>query len=298
MIEFSGVTKAFNGIQILNELSFTARDGAVTGFIGPNGAGKSTSFKILLGLLAPDSGQARIDGVKYRNHLDPGKSVGAFLGPDTIPDAMTGRGYLTYTADLLGLSRKPINDHLEAVGLAPSATKRIAGYSFGMKQRLGIAAAFLGDATNLILDEPVNGLDIDGVLWLRDSLRDAADSGRCVLLSSHLLSELELVANDVVMLGAGRVSRAGAMSTIRNTENGWVVVVSEDNVQIAQHLRNHGATVEQHHNELRITNQTINWVARTAGLLDVPLVSVTKGQPRLEEIYLEQVRRDETGSMQ
>lgn len=293
MIEFESVDKAFGSKVVLRGLSFTARDGAVTGFVGPNGAGKSTAFKILLGLLDGDGGSATVDGRRYQAHPDPGSAVGAYLGAEWIPGSMTGRGYLTYTADLLGASRQPIDEYLALVGLRDSARHRIRTYSLGMRQRLGLAASLIGEPANLVLDEPVNGLDVEGVRWLRHHLRAVADAGRCVLLSSHLMSELELVADDVVMLGGGRASRADTLEAVRTSGNRDVVVVTEDNDTIEAHLRGLGARTERHGQEIHVMDSTVNWVAQAVASQPVPLVSLARKVSRLEDVYLAQVRHDD-----
>lgn len=291
MIEFEDVEKAFGPKAVLRGLSFAARDGAVTGFVGPNGAGKSTAFKILLGLLDPDRGGARVDGVPYPAHPDPGRAVGAYLGPQWIPGAMTGRAFLAYTADLIGAPRTAADRYLTAVGLDAAADRRVRTYSLGMRQRLGLAASFIGEPANLVLDEPVNGLDVEGVRWLREYLRAVAGSGRCVLLSSHLMSELELVADDVVMLAGGRASHADTVENVRTSGSSDVVVVSEDDAAVAAHLRGAGAQVEQQGRELVVRDRTVNWVVGALASQGVPLVSVARRAARLEDVYLAQVQQ-------
>lgn len=289
MIQFDDVHVSYGKQRVLQGLNFMAADGRVTGLVGPNGAGKSTAFKILLGLLAPDRGAARIDGVPFTQHLTPGLALGTYLGPHHIPGALTGRGFLEWTADLLAVPADDLDPYLASVGLTQAADRRITGYSLGMRHRLGVAAAFVGEPQNLVLDEPVNGLDIEGVRWLRERLLHAAGQGRCVLLSSHVLSELELVADDVVMLGGGRAARQGTMRELRAGDVEVVVVVSDDNQRLAEDLRTAGLAADVVGDALHVRHPSVNHVAAAAAVSSVPLQSVARAARRLEDVYLEQV---------
>lgn len=297
MIEFADVSKSFGRNVVLDGLTFTARNGAVTGFVGANGAGKSTAFKILLGLVGGVSGQALVDQRPYRDSPAPGRTLGAYIAPQWIPDAMTGVGYLRYVAGLKGADVKQAPEQLAMVGLTEAATQAVSRYSMGMRQRLGIAAALIGDPENLVLDEPVNGLDIEGVHWLRGYLRSIASSGRCVLLSSHLLSELELVADDIVMLNDGRVVRSGTIEELRHTADA-VDVVSADNMRLAGLLSERGVTVRIDGSSITVTGSSVNEIARIAGSLDVSLLSVAKRTSRLEDVYLDEVRAGTTSEVE
>lgn len=293
MISFDGIEVSYGDKAVLTGMSFAARDGAVTGFVGPNGSGKSTAFKALLGLLEPIGGTAYVDGFPYRSLADPGGSVGAFLGSQWLPGAYTGKGYLTYMARLLRVPTERVDKYLDDVGLGGSANLCVRSYSLGMRQRLGIAGAFLGEPRNLLLDEPVNGLDVDGVRWIRHYLRMAADAGRCVLLSSHLLSELELVADDIVMLGAGKVTRSGTVNELKMATDGSVVVMAKEAQLLASHLVSQGANASIRDGAIIVTGQTVNWVARVASESGIALDSVSRNTNRLEDVYLEQVHHDQ-----
>lgn len=292
MIEFNNVVKSFGKKRVLTGLTFTARDGAVTGFVGPNGAGKSTAFKTLFGLLRADSGTALVDGRRSHDIGASGRTWGAFLGGSQIPPSMSGRGYLNYTADLCRVSREDIDDCLAAVNLQARAHTAVGSYSLGMRQRLGLAAALIGRPRNLILDEPVNGLDIEGVHWLRGHLRQAAADGRCILLSSHLLSELELIADDVVMLTDGRASRAGSLDSLRVADEDHVLVSSSDDARLATLLEAQGLRISISEHGVSVAGMSVNQVAALAGALDVPLLSVGRELRRLEDVYLDQVRAE------
>ena len=210
MITLSRLTRRYGSFTAVDDVSFEARPGRVTGFLGPNGAGKSTTLRMVVGLTAPTSGSATVLGRPYVELPDPGRHVGTLLDASAQHGGRTGREVLTLAAVQLGLPRRRVAEMLGLVGLSPiEARRRVRHYSLGMRQRLGIAHALLGDPSVLILDEPVNGLDPAGIHWMRGLLRDFAGRGGTVLLSSHLLHEIEVVADDLVVIGRGRVVAAG-----------------------------------------------------------------------------------------
>ncbi|MFI7638377.1 ABC transporter ATP-binding protein [Nonomuraea sp. NPDC049400] len=215
MIEFQHVSKAYKGVKALDDVSFTVRPGTITGFLGPNGAGKSTALRILTGLCRPTSGTASVLGRPYTELDRPGFEVGTVLDAGAQHPGRTGREVLTLGAMLLGLPRSRVDEVLELVGLTGKEGGRaVGGYSLGMRQRLGIAHALLGRPRALILDEPANGLDPQGIQWMRGLLRDLAGAGCAVLLSSHLLHEVEQVADRIVMIGRGRVLAQGTVAEL------------------------------------------------------------------------------------
>ncbi|NEE04624.1 ABC transporter ATP-binding protein [Phytoactinopolyspora halotolerans] len=210
MITVEHVTKRYGAVTAVDDVSFVCRPGTVTGFLGPNGAGKSTTMRMICGLTPPSAGSATIDGVAYRDLPNPGRHVGVLLDASAQHAGRTGREVLAVSGQLLGVPRSRVDDVLELVGLTGAAAKRRVGnYSLGMRQRLGIAHALLGDPSVLILDEPANGLDPEGIYWMRSLLRDFADRGGTVMLSSHLLREVEAVADHVVVIGNGQVVADG-----------------------------------------------------------------------------------------
>jgi ABC-2 type transport system ATP-binding protein len=208
------LSKQYKQLRAVDDLSFTVRSGRVTGFLGPNGAGKTTTLRMLLNLVAPTSGSATIGGRRYVDLDDPIRHVGAVLEASSAHRGRTGVNHLRVICRAAGLPRRRADEALELVGLTPAAGRKFKGYSLGMRQRLGIAAAMLGDPRVLILDEPANGLDPEGIRWMRDLLRALAAEGRTVLVSSHLLSEMQLMAEDVVILAAGRLIRQGAVDEV------------------------------------------------------------------------------------
>jgi ABC-2 type transport system ATP-binding protein len=210
MIEANALTKSFGGRTVVQDVSFRSEPGTVTGFLGPNGAGKTTTLRMLVGLTKPDTGEASVLGGAYRELPNPGYRVGVLLDASAQHGARRGREALAVSAQTLGVDASRVDGLLEAVGLERSAArKRVRNYSLGMRQRLGIAHALLGDPEVLILDEPANGLDPKGMRWMRELLRDFAERGGTVLLSSHLLREVEVVADRLVIIGGGRIVAQG-----------------------------------------------------------------------------------------
>jgi ABC-2 type transport system ATP-binding protein len=210
MIETDGLTKRLGGRTVVEDVSFRCEPGTVTGFLGPNGAGKTTTLRMLCGLSEPDAGRARVLGGRYRDLPEPGLRVGVLLDASAQHAGRRGREALAVSAQLLGLPGSRVDEVLEQVGLDREAgRKRVRAYSLGMRQRLGIAHALLGDPEVLILDEPANGLDPQGMRWMRALLRDFADRGGTALLSSHLLHEVEAVADHVVIIAGGRIAAMG-----------------------------------------------------------------------------------------
>ncbi|WP_328324321.1 ATP-binding cassette domain-containing protein [Kribbella sp. NBC_00382] len=205
MIEIHGLTKRYGGATVVDDLSFTVGPGRVTGFLGPNGAGKSTTLRILVGLARATSGTATIDGVPYAELPDPLRRVGALLEATPVQGGRTAYRHLLALAQTHGIGTDRVEEVLELVGLTSAASRPASEYSLGMRQRLGIAAALLGEPSTLILDEPTNGLDPAGVHWLRTLLRAQAAEGRTVLVSSHLISEMALTADQLVIVGRGRL---------------------------------------------------------------------------------------------
>ncbi|MFD5461312.1 ATP-binding cassette domain-containing protein [Kitasatospora sp. NPDC127059] len=212
MIEIQGLTKEYEGRRVVDDLSFEVRPGVVTGFLGPNGAGKSTTMRLLLGLDRPTAGHALIDGRPYAGLADPLRQVGALLDAQALHGGRTARGHLRWLAASNGLPERRVGEVLAQVGLADAAGQRIRRFSLGMRQRLGVAAALLGDPVALLLDEPVNGLDPEGIRWIRTLLRELAAEGRAVLVSSHLMSEMALTADHLVVIGRGRLLADAATS--------------------------------------------------------------------------------------
>src|SRR4051795_1396816 len=218
------LTKQYKKLRAVDDLSFKVRSGRVTGFLGPNGAGKTTTLRMLLGLVTPTAGHATIGGRRYTQLHDPIRHVGA--GPEgaSAHRGRTGRNHLRMICRAAGLPDSRADETLDLVGLTPAAKRKFKGYSLGMKQRLGIAAAMLGDPRVLILDEPANGLDPEGIRWMRDLLKALAAEGRTILVSSHLLGEMQQLADDVVIIAGGRLVRQGPVNEVLGSMTGLAQV--------------------------------------------------------------------------
>ncbi|RYV49557.1 ABC transporter ATP-binding protein [Pengzhenrongella frigida] len=214
VISARGLTKTFGEVKAVSELTFEVAEGRITGFLGPNGAGKTTTLRMLLGLIRPTSGTALIDGRPYRELTQPRRVVGAMLDADSFHPGRTGRNHLRVLAGTTGVPPARIDVVLDQVSLTRDAGRRVHGYSVGMRQRLGLASALLGDPAVLILDEPTNGLDPAGVAWLRTLLRNLASEGRTVLVSSHALAEVAATVDDVVIISGGQLQYSGPLSDL------------------------------------------------------------------------------------
>jgi ABC-2 type transport system ATP-binding protein len=214
-LEIQNVTKRYGDEAVVDDLTFTVAPGCVTGFLGPNGAGKSTTMKVLLDLASADHGHATIGGRRYRDLDEPIRTVGVVLEPNAFHPGRSGHNHLRILADAAGVEPTRIEEVLDMAGIGYAADRHVGTYSLGMRQRLGIAAALLGDPPVLVLDEPGNGLDPQGIRWLRDLLRARAAAGATVFVSSHLLAEVEHLADEVVVINRGRLVAAGTLSTLR-----------------------------------------------------------------------------------
>ena len=224
-IEINGISKRFGSVQAVSDLSFEVEAGRVTGFLGPNGAGKSTTLRILLGLVHADGGSATFDGRNFEKLPEPSAEVGAVLEDASFHPGRSGRNHLRILAAAGGHPASRVDEVLDLVGIADAGDRRVKGYSMGMRQRLAIAAALLGDPEVLILDEPANGLDPPGIRWMRELLRSEAGRGRAVLVSSHLLSEVSQSVDDVVVIAHGKLRTAGSLQQVLGQAEGGVTRV-------------------------------------------------------------------------
>jgi ABC-2 type transport system ATP-binding protein len=246
MIEASGLTKFYGKRAAVSGLSFTVRPGIVTGFLGPNGAGKSTTMRLILGLDAPSSGDVRVNGRHYVDHPAPLGEVGALLEAQAVQAGRSARHHLLALAVTHAIGARRVDQVLELVGLSEVAGKRVGSFSLGMRQRLGIAAALLGDPGTVVLDEPINGLDPEGVRWIRTLLKSLAAEGRTVFLSSHVMSELALTAEHVIVVGKGRlIADAGVAELLAGASANAVRVRSPEAAQLRQLLAGPGVSVAE-----------------------------------------------------
>ncbi|TQS20467.1 ABC transporter ATP-binding protein [Microbispora sp. KK1-11] len=285
MIEVRALTKRFGRTVAVDGLTFHVKPGRVTGFLGPNGAGKSTTMRMILGLDHPASGEALVNGRRYDRIRHPMREVGALLDAGAVQGGRTPLGHLSWMARASRIGRDRVVSVIEQVGLAGVARKRIEGFSLGMRQRLGIAAALLGDPGVLLLDEPVNGLDPDGVRWIRELLRGLAAEGRTVLLSSHLMSEMELTADHLVIIGRGRLIADTPMRELTAVRD--VLVRSTRAGDLATALSAAGGTVTaEDGGGLSVRGLDPEEIGDLAARHAIPLHEVTPRGASLEETYM------------
>jgi ABC-2 type transport system ATP-binding protein len=289
-VEVRGLSKSFSRVQAVSDLGFTVEPASVTGFLGPNGAGKTTTLRMLLGLERPDTGTATFNGAPYASLSEPLRTVGAVLETAFHP-ARSGRNHLRVYCRAAGLPLVRADEVLTEVGLADAGGRRASGYSLGMRQRLALATALLGDPPVLVLDEPANGLDPEGIQWLRGFLRYLAhEQGRTVLVSSHLLSEVEQTVDRVVIVGAGRLIREGTIDQLRSGAEGagTVRVRSPEAARLAEVLRAEGSSVTQEDDgALAVAGSTPAEIGRRAFAAGVELHELCSQTSGLEEIYFQ-----------
>lgn len=280
------LSKSFGSRKVVDDVSFSVRPGRVTGFLGPNGAGKTTTLRMLLGLVTPTSGSVLINGRSYRDLPSPARTVGALLDATGFDPGRTGRNHLRTYAPAAGVSDRRVDEVLDLVELSADANRRVRGYSLGMRQRLALATALLADPHVLICDEPTNGLDPDGIRWLRSLLRDHAARGRAVLVSSHLLAEMQQTIDSVVILNRGKVVYSGDMSEI----DGAIRVRSSDNAVLERALRTAlpaGASVERSSSdEIVVRGMTAAAVGSTAAQAGVYILGMANDARDLEHLFL------------
>ncbi|KAA2265214.1 ATP-binding cassette domain-containing protein [Solihabitans fulvus] len=289
MIEVNELTKRYGSVLAVNGLSFTVRPGLVTGFLGPNGAGKSTTLRMLLGLNTPTSGTATIDGKRFRDLGTGLRHVGALLDAGDVHSGRSAAAHLSALARSNGLPRRRVDEVLQEVGLADVARRRIGGFSLGMRQRLGIATALLGDPPVLLFDEPINGLDPEGVLWVRRLFRRLAAEGRTVFVSSHLMSEMENTADRLVVIGRGElIADEGVTEFAARGTNFSVSVRTPDTAVLAGLLATEGAEVTSDgYESLTVTGLTAARIGELAFHHRLMLHELATHTPSLEEAFME-----------
>jgi ABC-2 type transport system ATP-binding protein len=294
MIEIEGLTKRYGHKVAVDNISCTVRPGPVTGFLGPNGAGKSTTMRAIVGLDRPTSGRALVNGKFYAQHRAPLHEVGALLDAKAVHTGRTAYNHLLAMAATHGISSRRVNEVIEMTGLESVARKRVGGFSLGMGQRLGIAAALLGDPKTLILDEPVNGLDPEGVLWVRNLTRYLAAQGRTVFLSSHLMSEMAQTADHVIVLGRGRIIADAPIADILNGATKKLVRVRTPQAQLlTDRIAGPGVTVSSAElNVLEIAGIPAAHIGEIAATSGIVLHELTPVAASLEEAYLELTHDD------
>jgi ABC-2 type transport system ATP-binding protein len=294
VIEATALTKDYGEKRAVAELSFVVRPGIVTGFLGPNGSGKSTTMRLILGLDAPTAGNVLVNGKHYRDHAAPLHEVGALLEARSVHTGRSASNHLLALAQTHGIPRSRVTELIDLVGLHDVAGKRAGTFSLGMGQRLGIAAALLGDPSTLILDEPVNGLDPEGIHWIRNLLRSLAAEGRTVFVSSHLMSEMALTADHLIVIGRGRmIADIGVEEFVRKASGTVVHVRSPQPERLRELLAAPEVTItELAAGLLEITGATAERIGETAAANEIVLHELSPQQASLEEAFMELTRED------
>ncbi|KJF23298.1 export ABC transporter ATP-binding protein [Rhodococcus sp. ACPA4] len=291
MIELRGLTKVYGPTKAVDDLTFTVRPGIVTGFLGPNGAGKSTTMRMILGLDRPTSGEALIEGKSYRELKDPLRTVGALLDAKWVHPNRSARAHLQWMAASNGIPKSRVDEVLGLVGLSEVAGKKAGGFSLGMSQRLGLAGALLGDPKVLLFDEPVNGLDPEGIVWIRKFMQRLAAEGRTVLVSSHLLSEMALTAEQLVVIGRGRlISDSTVAEFVDRSSESTVRVRSPQLDALRSVLTSQGLTVREDGSSvvpaLVVVDSTTEIVGNLAGAQGIVLHELASQRGSLEDAFM------------
>ena len=294
MIEARNLTKDYGDKRAVDDLTFTVRPGIVTGFLGPNGSGKSTTMRLILDLDRPTAGTASVNGKRYREHSAPLHEVGALLEARSVHTGRSAYNHLLAMAQTHGIPRSRVDELIDLVGLHDVAKKRAGQFSLGMGQRLGIAAALLGDPKTLLLDEPMNGLDPEGIHWMRNFLRGLAAEGRTVFVSSHLMSEMALTADHLIVIGRGRkIADTSTAEFLRQASGNVVRVRSPQADRLVELLRGPGVTVTAHEpGVIEIAGLTSEQVGEKAAQHGVVLHELTPVHASLEEAFMELTREE------
>ncbi len=293
MIEARGLTKRYGDKTAVDNLSFTVRPGSVTGFLGPNGAGKSTTIRMILGLDSPAAGNVTVNGRPYADHVAPMREVGALLEAKAVHKGRSARAHLQALAATTGISQRRVEEVIAITGLTEVAGRRAGTFSLGMGQRLGIAAALLGDPATLILDEPVNGLDPEGIHWIRNLLKALAAQGRTVFVSSHLMSEMALTAEQVIIVGRGRLIADVSIAELTARSRRSVVVRSPQAGQLAAVLAGPGVRITSAQaGELEIEGIDTETIGRQAAAHGIALFELAEHSASLEEAFMELTKDD------
>ncbi|TDC99087.1 ATP-binding cassette domain-containing protein [Nonomuraea deserti] len=284
MIEVRRLTKVYGAGRAVDRLTFTVKSGVVTGFLGPNGAGKTTTLRMVMGLDRPTEGTATVAGRRYADLADPLRTVGALLDARAVHPRRTARDHLRCLAASGGIADRRVDDVLGLVGLDQAARRRAGEFSLGMSQRLGIAAALLGDPEVLVLDEPVNGLDPEGIWWIRGFMRSLAAEGRTVLVSSHLMSEMSVTADHLIVIGRGRLLADAGVAELTGPQS--VLVRAARPAELAGLLSAEGASVSRSGKALTVTGMGSAAIGALAAVRGLALIELTPQRTTLEEAYM------------
>lgn len=287
MLRVDHLTKNYGDTVAVNDLSFDVTPGVVTGFLGPNGSGKSTTMRVMLGLDRPSKGSTTINGRSYHDFPAPLREVGALIDAKAVHPGRSARNHLLALAASNAIPASRVDEVLEFAGIAGVANKKVGGFSLGMSQRLGIAGAILGDPGVLLFDEPVNGLDPEGIRWIREFFATLAHEGRTVFVSSHLMSEMALTADQIIVIGRGRFIAQGSVDDLTRHAAGTVFVSGSDNALLAQRLRERGAGVTVSERGLDVATLSSTEIGALALAEGISLSELTPQRASLEEVFMD-----------
>jgi ABC-2 type transport system ATP-binding protein len=288
MLKIDHLTKRYGGTLAVDDLDFDVKPGVVTGFLGPNGSGKSTTMRVILGLDHPTKGRATINDVDYHDLKEPLREVGALLDAKAVHPGRTARNHLHALAASNKIKRSRVDEVLEFVGITSVANKKVGNFSLGMSQRLGIAGALLGDPGALLFDEPVNGLDPEGIRWIRDFFRSLANEGRTVFVSSHLMSEMAVSADQIIVIGRGRLITQGSVDDLTATANGTVLVRSSDNAKLTSIINAlHGTVHQENDHGLTVGALTSDQIGQAAFEAGITILELTPQRASLEDVFMD-----------
>jgi ABC-2 type transport system ATP-binding protein len=288
MLKIDHLTKRYSHTLAVDDLDFEVEPGVVTGFLGPNGSGKSTTMRIILGLDHPSKGRATINGLDYHDLKEPLREVGALLDAKAIHPGRTARNHLRALAASNKIKRSRVDEVLEFVGITSVANKKVGDFSLGMSQRLGIASALLGDPSVLLFDEPVNGLDPEGIRWIRDFFRSLANEGRTVFVSSHLMSEMAVSADQIIVIGRGKLITQGSVDDLTATANGTVLVRSSDNAKLTSAISLlRGVVHEENDHGLTVSGLTSDQIGQAAFDARIAVFELTPQRASLEDVFMD-----------
>ncbi|HVA53806.1 MAG TPA: ATP-binding cassette domain-containing protein [Acidimicrobiales bacterium] len=288
MIKIENLTKRYGRTLAIDDLDFEVRPGVITGFLGPNGSGKSTTMRVILGLDHPTKGRATVNGQDYADLRAPLHEVGALLDAKAVHPGRTARNHLRALAATNRIPFARVDEVLEFTGIDSVATKKVGTFSLGMSQRLGIAGALLGDPEVLLFDEPVNGLDPEGIRWIRDFFRSLANEGRTVFVSSHLMSEMAVTADQIIVIGRGKLITQGSIDSLTATAKGSVLVRASSHEKLITRLKAHGGDVSEGNDEaLSVSDLTSDQIGQIAFDAGVVLFELTPQRASLEDVFME-----------
>jgi ABC-2 type transport system ATP-binding protein len=288
MIKIDHLTKRYANTVAVDDLDFEVQPGVVTGFLGPNGSGKSTTMRIILGLDHPSKGRATINGKRYADLKAPLHEVGALLDAKAVHPGRTARNHLRALAASNQIKKSRVDEVLEFVGISSVANKKVGNFSLGMSQRLGIAGALIGDPGVLLFDEPVNGLDPEGIRWIRDFFRTLANEGRTVFVSSHLMSEMAVSADQIIVIGRGKLITSGSVDDLTKTAEGTVLVRGSDHAHLTSVLTaQHAVVHDSNDNGLTVGGLTSDQIGQIAFDAGITLFELTPQRASLEEVFMD-----------